>query len=68
MVFMAELFWWFEVVKPSFVQPRVVHSQGNYTKDWFSNVCFEYLGMQIAIGFTNTGTTLVNRICGIQPQ
>ncbi|XP_062436940.1 calmodulin-regulated spectrin-associated protein 2 isoform X5 [Rhea pennata] len=24
MVFMAELFWWFEVVKPSFVQPRVV--------------------------------------------
>ncbi|XP_024129725.1 calmodulin-regulated spectrin-associated protein 2 isoform X3 [Oryzias melastigma] len=22
-VFMAELFWWFEVVKPSFVQPRV---------------------------------------------
>ncbi|NXP76860.1 CAMP2 protein, partial [Ramphastos sulfuratus] len=27
MVFMAELFWWFEVVKPSFVQPRVVHSQ-----------------------------------------
>lgn len=30
MVFMAELFWWFEVVKPSFVQPRVVvHPQGN---------------------------------------
>ncbi|XP_067394409.1 calmodulin-regulated spectrin-associated protein 2 isoform X1 [Emydura macquarii macquarii] len=24
LVFMAELFWWFEVVKPSFVQPRVV--------------------------------------------
>ncbi|ELK19090.1 Calmodulin-regulated spectrin-associated protein 2 [Pteropus alecto] len=23
LVFMAELFWWFEVVKPSFVQPRV---------------------------------------------
>lgn len=22
-MFMAELFWWFEVVKPSFVQPRV---------------------------------------------
>uniref|UniRef100_A0A8B9C5J5 Calmodulin regulated spectrin associated protein family member 2 n=1 Tax=Anser brachyrhynchus TaxID=132585 RepID=A0A8B9C5J5_9AVES len=31
MVFMAELFWWFEVVKPSFVQPRVVvHPQGDY--------------------------------------
>ncbi|KAH0618347.1 hypothetical protein JD844_017459 [Phrynosoma platyrhinos] len=28
LVFMAELFWWFEVVKPSFVQPRViVHPQ-----------------------------------------
>ncbi|XP_031792963.1 calmodulin-regulated spectrin-associated protein 2 isoform X3 [Sarcophilus harrisii] len=25
LVFMAELFWWFEVVKPSFVQPRVVN-------------------------------------------
>ncbi|XP_063796213.1 calmodulin-regulated spectrin-associated protein 2 isoform X2 [Pseudophryne corroboree] len=27
LVFMAELFWWFEVVKPSFVQPRVVDTQ-----------------------------------------
>ncbi|XP_049626541.1 calmodulin-regulated spectrin-associated protein 2 isoform X1 [Suncus etruscus] len=27
LVFMAELFWWFEVVKPSFVQPRVVNLQ-----------------------------------------
>lgn len=27
-VFMAELFWWFEVVKPSFVQPRVVNPNG----------------------------------------
>ncbi|KAG8436564.1 hypothetical protein GDO86_007611 [Hymenochirus boettgeri] len=25
LVFMAELFWWFEVVKPSFVQPRVIN-------------------------------------------
>jgi hypothetical protein len=25
---MAELFWWFEVVKPSFVQPRVFDPQG----------------------------------------
>ncbi|XP_064003189.1 calmodulin-regulated spectrin-associated protein 2 isoform X2 [Pogoniulus pusillus] len=33
MVFMAELFWWFEVVKPSFVQPRVVHSQAEPAKD-----------------------------------
>ncbi|KAM8930248.1 calmodulin-regulated spectrin-associated protein 2 isoform 2-T2 [Pelodytes ibericus] len=27
LVFMAELFWWFEVVKPSFVQPRVIDTQ-----------------------------------------
>ncbi|XP_063282182.1 calmodulin-regulated spectrin-associated protein 2 isoform X1 [Pelobates fuscus] len=27
LVFMAELFWWFEVVKPSFVQPRVVNTE-----------------------------------------
>uniref|UniRef100_A0A8C7CQF5 Calmodulin regulated spectrin-associated protein family, member 2a n=1 Tax=Oncorhynchus kisutch TaxID=8019 RepID=A0A8C7CQF5_ONCKI len=28
LVFMAELFWWFEVVKPSFVQPRVLDTEG----------------------------------------
>ncbi|XP_066235953.1 calmodulin-regulated spectrin-associated protein 2 isoform X1 [Saccopteryx leptura] len=28
LVFMAELFWWFEVVKPPFVQPRVIRPQG----------------------------------------
>ncbi|NXQ34349.1 CAMP2 protein, partial [Alaudala cheleensis] len=34
MVFMAELFWWFEVVKPSFVRPRVVvHPQAESAKD-----------------------------------
>ncbi|XP_062411442.1 calmodulin-regulated spectrin-associated protein 2a isoform X2 [Sardina pilchardus] len=27
LVFMAELFWWFEVVKPSFVQPRVMDAE-----------------------------------------
>ncbi|KAM4721549.1 calmodulin-regulated spectrin-associated protein 2 [Rhinophrynus dorsalis] len=27
LVFMAELFWWFEVVKPSFVHPRVIDPQ-----------------------------------------
>ncbi|XP_045061220.1 calmodulin-regulated spectrin-associated protein 2a isoform X4 [Coregonus clupeaformis] len=27
LVFMAELFWWFEVVKPSFVQPRVLDTE-----------------------------------------
>ncbi|XP_066480896.1 calmodulin-regulated spectrin-associated protein 2 isoform X1 [Tiliqua scincoides] len=34
LVFMAELFWWFEVVKPSFVQPRVVlHPQAESSKE-----------------------------------
>nr|XP_056700136.1 calmodulin-regulated spectrin-associated protein 2 isoform X3 [Euleptes europaea] len=34
LVFMAELFWWFEVVKPSFVQPRVVvHPQAEPPKE-----------------------------------
>ncbi|XP_062868922.1 calmodulin-regulated spectrin-associated protein 2a isoform X2 [Trichomycterus rosablanca] len=28
LVFMAELFWWFEVVKPSFVQPQVLVNEG----------------------------------------
>lgn len=28
LVFMAELFWWFEVVKPSFVNPRSLDSDG----------------------------------------
>ncbi|XP_052446782.1 calmodulin-regulated spectrin-associated protein 2-like isoform X3 [Carassius gibelio] len=27
LVFMAELFWWFEVVKPSFVQPQVLETE-----------------------------------------
>ncbi|XP_035384424.1 calmodulin-regulated spectrin-associated protein 2 isoform X2 [Electrophorus electricus] len=27
LVFMAELFWWFEVVKPSFVQPRMLETK-----------------------------------------
>ncbi|XP_053100002.1 calmodulin-regulated spectrin-associated protein 2 isoform X2 [Hemicordylus capensis] len=34
LVFMAELFWWFEVVKPSFVQPRtVLHPQAEPSKE-----------------------------------
>lgn len=37
LVFMAELFWWFEVVKPSFVQPRVVRPQGGSRCSWKQN-------------------------------
>ncbi|XP_029473557.1 calmodulin-regulated spectrin-associated protein 2 isoform X3 [Rhinatrema bivittatum] len=32
LVFMAELFWWFEVVKPSFVQPRVIDLQADLVR------------------------------------
>lgn len=31
LVFMAELFWWFEVVKPSFVKPRLLDNEGTGT-------------------------------------
>lgn len=43
LVFMAELFWWFEVVKPSFVQPRVFNTNGT--------VEFQYnlTGMQFSL-------------------
>lgn len=27
LAFMAELFWWFEVVKPSFVKPRLLSNE-----------------------------------------
>uniref|UniRef100_A0A8D0CER8 Calmodulin regulated spectrin associated protein family member 2 n=1 Tax=Salvator merianae TaxID=96440 RepID=A0A8D0CER8_SALMN len=38
LVFMAELFWWFEVVKPSFVQPRVVaQPQAEFSKEMCSD-------------------------------
>lgn len=32
---MAELFWWFEVVKPSFVQPQVLVSEGKQTSVFY---------------------------------
>ncbi|XP_047230446.1 calmodulin-regulated spectrin-associated protein 2a isoform X4 [Girardinichthys multiradiatus] len=35
LVFMAELFWWFEVVKPSFVKPRMPDNEGKATKRSF---------------------------------
>uniref|UniRef100_A0A8C1ZQD2 Calmodulin regulated spectrin-associated protein family, member 2b n=1 Tax=Cyprinus carpio TaxID=7962 RepID=A0A8C1ZQD2_CYPCA len=36
LVFMAELFWWCEVVKPSFVQPRTLSTKGNVCLIWQS--------------------------------
>uniref|UniRef100_A0A9J7XNQ7 Calmodulin regulated spectrin-associated protein family, member 2a n=1 Tax=Cyprinus carpio carpio TaxID=630221 RepID=A0A9J7XNQ7_CYPCA len=34
LVFMAELFWWFEVVKPPFVQPQVLETEGRLILQW----------------------------------
>ncbi|XP_069377963.1 calmodulin-regulated spectrin-associated protein 2a isoform X8 [Paralichthys olivaceus] len=38
LVFMAELFWWFEVVKPSFVKPRLLDSEGRETSSLLKNM------------------------------
>ncbi|KAM4738525.1 calmodulin-regulated spectrin-associated protein 2a isoform 4-T4 [Anableps anableps] len=35
LVFVAELFWWFEVVKPSFVKPRMLDNEDTATKKSF---------------------------------
>lgn len=40
-VFMAELFWWFEVVKPSFVQPRVFNPNGTVQLSVFFFLSFK---------------------------
>lgn len=39
MVFIAELFWWFETVKPDFVQPRDLQEckDGNFVFPWGGN-------------------------------
>lgn len=41
MVFIAELFWWFEVVKPDFVQPRDLQEvRDGTTRPWSSQSVF----------------------------
>lgn len=47
LVFMAELFWWFEVVKPSFVQPRVFDPNG--TVQLHSNISMLLLTVMVMI-------------------
>uniref|UniRef100_A0AAX7UJ49 Calmodulin regulated spectrin-associated protein family, member 2a n=1 Tax=Astatotilapia calliptera TaxID=8154 RepID=A0AAX7UJ49_ASTCA len=37
LVFMAELFWWFEVVKPSFVEPRKLDTEGTEPSSFLKN-------------------------------
>ncbi|CAI5685117.1 unnamed protein product [Oreochromis niloticus] len=37
LVFMAELFWWFEVVKPSFVKPRKLENEGTEPSSLLKN-------------------------------
>uniref|UniRef100_A0A1A7YXA6 Calmodulin regulated spectrin-associated protein family, member 2 n=2 Tax=Iconisemion striatum TaxID=60296 RepID=A0A1A7YXA6_9TELE len=38
LVFMAELFWWFEVVKPSFVKPRMLDNEGTESSSLLKNM------------------------------
>ncbi|KAM9385507.1 calmodulin-regulated spectrin-associated protein 2a isoform 1-T1 [Pholidichthys leucotaenia] len=38
LVFMAELFWWFEVVKPSFVKPRKLEHEGTEPSSLLKNI------------------------------
>ncbi|XP_061594477.1 calmodulin-regulated spectrin-associated protein 2a isoform X3 [Cololabis saira] len=38
LVFMAELFWWFEVVKPSFVQPRMLENDSTEPSSLLKNI------------------------------
>ncbi|XP_044056626.1 calmodulin-regulated spectrin-associated protein 2a isoform X2 [Siniperca chuatsi] len=38
LVFMAELFWWFEVVKPSFVKPRMLDNEGTEPSSLLKNM------------------------------
>uniref|UniRef100_A0AAQ5XQI7 Calmodulin regulated spectrin-associated protein family, member 2a n=1 Tax=Amphiprion ocellaris TaxID=80972 RepID=A0AAQ5XQI7_AMPOC len=38
LVFMAELFWWFEVVKPSFVKPRLLEIEGTEPSSLLKNM------------------------------
>ncbi|XP_047442904.1 calmodulin-regulated spectrin-associated protein 2a isoform X2 [Mugil cephalus] len=38
LVFMAELFWWFEVVKPSFVKPRMLDNEDTEPSSLLKNI------------------------------
>ncbi|XP_041862050.1 calmodulin-regulated spectrin-associated protein 2a isoform X4 [Melanotaenia boesemani] len=38
LVFLAELFWWFEVVKPSFVQPKMLDNEGTEPSSLLKNM------------------------------
>uniref|UniRef100_A0A3B3XMW5 CKK domain-containing protein n=1 Tax=Poecilia mexicana TaxID=48701 RepID=A0A3B3XMW5_9TELE len=40
LVFMAELFWWFEVVKPSFVKPRMLDNEGTEPSSILKSMSF----------------------------
>lgn len=43
MVFIAELFWWFEIVKPEFVQPRDIQESKDGERCIFFPLISEFL-------------------------
>lgn len=47
MVFIAELFWWFEIVKPEFVQPRDVQEFKDGEEIFF--IYFIFFGCTLVI-------------------
>uniref|UniRef100_A0A8B9KDI3 Calmodulin regulated spectrin-associated protein family, member 2a n=1 Tax=Astyanax mexicanus TaxID=7994 RepID=A0A8B9KDI3_ASTMX len=44
LVFMAELFWWFEVVKPCFVQPQVLAPEGEIKRSTSMSFVDSFMG------------------------
>uniref|UniRef100_A0A672KBY5 Calponin-homology (CH) domain-containing protein n=1 Tax=Sinocyclocheilus grahami TaxID=75366 RepID=A0A672KBY5_SINGR len=44
LVFMAELFWWFEVVKPPFVQPQVLETEGEIKRSTSMSFVESFMG------------------------
>ena len=52
MVYIAELFWWFESVKPDFVQPRDLHEIRDGIKYFLlSYICLSFIKLLINIHF-----------------
>ncbi|XP_075869978.1 calmodulin-regulated spectrin-associated protein 1a [Nelusetta ayraudi] len=63
MVFIAELFWWFEVVKPDFVQPRDLQEVRDVRmllqpKGSRSHVCVSNIGKRSFLTTSNSADTL----------
>uniref|UniRef100_I3JUZ7 Calmodulin regulated spectrin associated protein family member 2 n=1 Tax=Oreochromis niloticus TaxID=8128 RepID=I3JUZ7_ORENI len=74
LVFMAELFWWFEVVKPSFVQPRIFDPNGivqlynNISNDPSSSLKQIYSASLTGVMKRSTSMSYVDGCVGTWPK